>query len=915
MSEQTHPRLPFTDGVQQEAAGLPPQADEQPQATGPSDEPPFDFLTDEAEFPPRADAPDPDSIGPLGRRAPSPGERRAVPREGRQSAPASTRATRPDAPSASLLPPRPSAALDVDGPPEAGGRTPAVWSVDDADSSLDRLGDRIAAITGQPSDLSIHPPPSLPPPEVTPPVGLPSRYTWLGPLGEGGQGSVELVHDHDLGRPLALKTLLPHKRSGDHLLDLYREARVTGQLDHPQIIRIYDVGQLPDGRLYYTMPRMPGASLHDILVRLRRGDAETQRRWDLPALLLALEKACTGVGYAHSKGVIHRDLKPANILLGNHGEVLVVDWGIARLEESSSWQDGEPARLWSQTGEVRKERVRGSPPYMAPEQIQHPNQVTPAADVFCLGVILYEALTGLNPFPGKDVDTIVRGICHGKPVPPRERAPHRAIPAELEEICLRALEKFPGHRYGSASELASDIATYLAGGHRKARAERRVKEARSMQERLRGLQARKKEAEAELRAEDGPRLNVATAPELRAKLQDRVQSLQRAIDGVMTEAIWSLQRGLADDPENRELLGLYSKFFAERYEDAEVRDADREKLVHRALFSALDQGDWKAWVGAGAELAVETLPMARPIELLRVEERAGRFRPTESLGLVPDRTCLSLAPGRYALCPALESGETESLSIPRPWIYPILLGRGERTTIRLDLRGANDLGGAFAFIPGGPALLGGDEAASGAGPLRRVNLPAFAIARQPVTVGAYARFLAAVRKDSLAREKQLRPGDFEAQLKQGAKLPVTGIDLSRAKAYCDWLRAATGKPIRLPRADEWEKSFRAADARTYPWGSRWSPERCASVITCQPGDPLPSVGHFEDDCSPFGVRDGAGGVWEWTADTLGTDGIVVGGSVVSEAGGCRLAGRRALRTSTQLSFLGFRVVLELPSSS
>ena len=144
--------------------------------------------------------------------------------------------------------------------------------------------------------------------------------------------------------------------------------------------------------------------------------------------------------------------------------------------------------------------------------------------------------------------------------------------------------------------------------------------------------------------------------------------------------------------------------------------------------------------------------MARPIELLRVEERAGRFRPTESLGLVPDRTCLSLAPGRYALCPALESGETESLSIPRPWIYPILLGRGERTTIRLDLRGANDLGGAFAFIPGGPALLGGDEAASGAGPVRRVNLPAFAIARQPVTVGAYARFLAAVRKDSLARE-------------------------------------------------------------------------------------------------------------------------------------------------------------------
>ena len=802
-----------------------------------------------------------------------------------------------------------SAALEVDACPSSNAGIPSVWTLDEAEPAFALLGERIEAITGQNADLKIRPESSRST-NLTAPIPLPPRYSWLGPLGEGGQGSVELVEDHDLGRRLALKTLLPHKRSGEHLLDLYREARITGQLDHPQIIRIYDVGQLPDGRLYYTMPRMPGASLHDVLVLLRRHDRDTEERWDLPALVSALEKACAGVGYAHAHGVIHRDLKPANILLGEHGEVLVVDWGIALLVETTADEDTQKALLWSQTGEVRKERVRGSPPYMAPEQIQHPNQVTPAADVFCLGVILYEALTGVSPFPGKDVETIVRGVCHVRPIPPRERNPKRAIPAELEEICLRALEKFPGHRFADASELAEALRSYLSGGRQQARATRRVKEARSMHERLQGLATRRDAARQKLEAANVPRVTPGESGVEMRVLIEQDNSVRRAADGVLTEALRCLQEGLSDAPRSPEVLELLGEFYAERYAEAERGGPGNHRPLYRALIGAFDDGKWQAWMNAGCEVSVDTLPISSPLELLRLEERAGALRISESLGVLSQRTCTALAPGRYALAPAIEGAETESLSIPRRWIYPLLLRRGERLSLRIDLRGEDEAGEAFAFVPGGPALLGGDSEASGSGALRTVSLPPFSISQHPVTVGAYDRFLSALRGESLAVARQRRPEGFDQQLRTGQDRPVVGMNQEDARAYAAWLATMTDRVIRLPRADEWEKSVRAADGRAYPWGDGWRRSYCASVLTCQPSDLPPAISAFPHDCSPFGVRGGAGGVWEWTDDNGNDGALVVGGSIISEAGGCRVAARRALKPASKLPFLGFRVLME-----
>ena len=732
------------------------------------------------------------------------------------------------------------------------------------------------------------------------PVSLPPRYRWLSTLGEGGQGSVELVFDEDLGRAVALKTLHEHRRDARRLAELYREARITGQLDHPNIIPVYDAGELEDGRLYYTMPRMTGQTLHRVLVRLRRGDPETLRRWDRVRLLQVLETACYAVGHAHSRGVVHRDLKPANILLGRQGEVYVVDWGIARIVGGPAAGPRGPRRHWSEEGDQRTERVRGSPPYMAPEQVKHPDQVGPAADVFCLGVVLYEALCRLPPFQGETVEDLVEGLCHSKPVPPRERAPQLSVPAELEEICLRALEKFPGHRPSTATELAEALAEHRVGGRRRAAAARRLREASSMQARHRVVRARAADAAARVSELRGP-VGSGDARDrgaLRAASEEQ-RSLGRAADALLSEAVWALHRALADDPDNPDAQGALGELYAERYAAAEVAGSVRERAFFRALLRRFDDGRWGRWMRTGATLELQVRPADAELVLRRLELRSGELVPGEVLAPT-EVTSWDLAPGRYAVEPA-DGG----------WHYPIRLDRGDRQRLRLDLRGAEQVGPELCFVPGGLTRLGGDPHAPGAGPPRDGQLASFAIARHPVTVGAWARFLSWIEPDDPQAARDLRPEGFDATAPGASRRPVTGLSLHQARAYCRWMTEATGITIRLPRSDEFEKALRGADRRAFPWGDEFDAERCATLWTCAPDAPPPPVGSFPGDRSPFGVEDGAGGVWEWTADSQGDRTIVVGGACTGDESGARSAGRRALSANTRLRWLGFRVVQEI----
>jgi PAS domain S-box-containing protein len=289
------------------------------------------------------------------------------------------------------------------------------------------------------------------------------RYARLRLHATGGIGRVWLARDVDLGRDVALKELRPeqarHATLGARFL---QEARITGQLEHPGIIPVYELvhGQ-GDQQPFYTMRFVKGRTLSEAArafhQRRTMGQAETL---DLPTLLNAFVTACNTLAYAHSRGVLHRDLKGQNVLLGDFGEVIVLDWGLAKLLGRPEGEAAAPSTVLEVVGidsgyTVHGEAL-GTPAYMAPEQAAgRLDLIDRRTDVYGLGAILYEILTGAPPFAGDSIKRILRKVCDESPAPPRSFWPE--VPPVLEAVCLRALAKEPANRYASATELAHEL--------------------------------------------------------------------------------------------------------------------------------------------------------------------------------------------------------------------------------------------------------------------------------------------------------------------------------------------------------------------------------------------------------------------------------------------------------------------------
>jgi tRNA A-37 threonylcarbamoyl transferase component Bud32/tetratricopeptide (TPR) repeat protein len=302
------------------------------------------------------------------------------------------------------------------------------------------------------------------------------RYTLSRLHATGGIGRVWLAHDVTLRREVALKELRPEKTSNDALLGRFlREARVTGQLEHPGIVPIYEVGQRPDDHApYYTMRFIRGQTMAEAAdhyhKRRASGDAGPL---ELRKLLSAFVGVCNAIAYAHSRGVLHRDLKPQNVVLGGFGEVIVLDWGLARLlDDRDADVDSAPLDLGS-TLDLEKTRdgqTLGTPSYMSPEQATaRPDLLGPATDVYGLGAVLYHILTNRPPFPGPTSDEAIQRVISEPPQPPKEIV--AATPGALQAICLKALSKKPQDRYPSATELADEVQHWLADEPVKAHAE------------------------------------------------------------------------------------------------------------------------------------------------------------------------------------------------------------------------------------------------------------------------------------------------------------------------------------------------------------------------------------------------------------------------------------------------------------
>ncbi|MBI4617420.1 MAG: SUMF1/EgtB/PvdO family nonheme iron enzyme [Planctomycetes bacterium] len=280
---------------------------------------------------------------------------------------------------------------------------------------------------------------------------LPDRYEVRGVLGRGGMGTVYEVNDRLLGRTVALKILergTPHQK-----LRFLAEARATAHLGHPNILPCYTARTDLEGRPYYTMMRVEGTTLESAL-----------RLLPLEPALRALAHAARAVAHAHRQKMIHRDLKPANVMLGEHGEVWVVDWGLVRLgplderEEGGAAPAGAADARLTATGDFL-----GTPAYLSPEQARSdPALIGPHTDIYGLGGVLYEILTGTPPNTQKSLALILDALAKGALEPPSSRAAEGEVPPALEAICLKAMAPRPANRYASADDLAGDIEAFLA---------------------------------------------------------------------------------------------------------------------------------------------------------------------------------------------------------------------------------------------------------------------------------------------------------------------------------------------------------------------------------------------------------------------------------------------------------------------
>jgi serine/threonine-protein kinase len=291
------------------------------------------------------------------------------------------------------------------------------------------------------------------------------RYQLLHLHAKGGIGKAWLARDVDLGREVALKELLPERASHPAVLARFlEEARITGQLEHPGIVPVYELTRHAESRHpFYTMRFLRGRTLTDAIrvYHQRRSDKQASPL-ELRELLRMLVAICNAVAFAHARGVLHRDLKPQNVILGDFGEVMILDWGLAKVIGAADDSSKLPVDIGdSERDETIQGQILGTPAYMPPEQAEgRLDRIDERSDVYGLGAILYEILTGQAPFPGKDTKSVLTQVIHEAPALPRRLV--TTMPSALQAVCIKALAKQQEQRYGSAKALAQEIDHWLA---------------------------------------------------------------------------------------------------------------------------------------------------------------------------------------------------------------------------------------------------------------------------------------------------------------------------------------------------------------------------------------------------------------------------------------------------------------------
>jgi len=736
-------------------------------------------------------------------------------------------------------------------------------------------------------------------------AAAPGRYERMELLGVGGMGQVYRVRDAQLNRTVALKVLRPELLRSKKAMRLFEEeAQVASQLQHPGIIPIHDMGRLPDGRVWFTMKEVHGQTLEDLLV-----DHHRRATWDpvvLRRLVDGVQRVCDTVAFAHVRGVIHRDIKPANVMVGAFGEVLVLDWGLAKVlgEErlptspTSAFDRVTTTRSLSGSKQTRQGSVSGTPAYMPPEQARgQVHKLGPPADVYALGAMLYDLLVGHPPYEADTVSGMLDQVVAAEPIVPPVAAAPFPVDEALDAIVMKALAARPADRYETAAGMAEALRDWLDGAQKRERAMALVEEARARKEEADQLESKAKwlaqDAKASMDAVDP--LAEESAKWAGWALDEQAQAAFAEAGQAKAEATQLLRSALSHAPDLPEAHDDLADVFHAEHRRLEKEGLTAEARDVEVQLRAHDRGRYAAYLMGTGAVTLVTDPPGAEVALYRYEMVRRRLQPVfvKDLGVTPLRK-VPLPMGSYLL-KIRAPGFQEVL-------YPVFIERQqhwdgvppdgvEPLPIWLPKEGLLDKDDVY--VPAG-WFLAGHRTHPSALPWGWRWADGFLIRRFPMTYGEYAKLLSwslvargpesieplvfafelkdaegnRVRQFEVADGRVVQRPDGDGSL-PAAPTPVYCVDYDRAVRVSEAFGIARGGPgWSLPEDLVWEKAARGVDGRSFPWGEHldatWAWNFHSFIVP-----EMQRVGAFSADVSPYGIRDVSGGITDWAHAAIG----------------------------------------------
>ena len=684
-----------------------------------------------------------------------------------------------------------------------------------------------------------------------------TQYARQKEVGRGGMARIVSAKDAHLERLVAIKVSMTGTADGK--AQFLREANVLAKLAHPNIVPIHNRGTDEHGRQFYSMKLVQGGTLQAIIKQLAAGEAATLREYGLLRLLEIFRKVCDGVEFAHSKGYLHRDLKPENVMVGEFGEVLVMDWGLAKAIPSGPADNGRD----TQVEEPKTlSYIEGTPQYMSPEQAEGMyGGLDERSDIYSLGAILYALLAKAAPVSGASVEEVLQKVRAGQITPFADALSKNVhvkdvstVPPALEAVTMKAMATDPKKRYTSVHALIADIEAYQGGFLTSAEDAGSVKRIKLWVGRTKVLAA-----------------SVAVLAVVVSGFTVRV--LQKGREA--SEALHSLRET--------------APTFAMRSRDA-LGDGQFEEALKAATFAVkLEPQNGGYHTLRGNVLQV----------LVRWSEALAEYQGAVRLGA--DETAEeNLALTRELIARVKSEGEAKA----KVALFEALNAQGRQFEAMEFGKGLGDFWKEQKKDPSAlPELVKRLEAK-----LLPVPGTEVLLSKTEFTVGEWKLYL---RAEGLLDRPP--PKGFE----QNDEHPVVFISWNKAKKFCDWLSAKTGKEWRLPTNGEWDAAVGTA---AYPWGEYFPPhwdDGNYAILENRKDDPervgvdgilgTAPVGSFK--ANALGFYDLGGNVSEWMWDEVDkkTDTRVYRGASWINSLNCQSAKRQSYEPDRMADTYGFRL--------